>query len=672
MDSGYQTFIINSDDYKNVKKLNNGRFGQLYLVQRGGVYYVKREVYQDPSKPNDTRAFMIEVDFFMIVRQHPAITKFYGFAVNPNSIIIEFAPNNSLGKVLEDIDEGSPPPWWTPTTRAKAIFGFAAAMQHLHSYDVVHRYLTPSNILFDAKYEIRLSDFGFSKIPIDTTCMSDINSLPIYTAPEAIEHNAYGSKVDVYSFGILVYQILTNCSDPFPGKKTVVQLSKDILSGRRPVFPRGFNPFLKKMLKSCWDANPEARPCFIDILRALRMTNVPLLDGVNMTEYESYKERLIEDTNMIGDDDIYFRIKQITPENRAIFEQIKERADGGDPEAQLHVGKMYDVGEGTEPCAELAFTYFEMAAENGNAIAKYNLSKYLEVGKGTEVDKVRSAQLMKEAAEQGYDIAYVKYARKLEKGIGVESNPAEALKIYKTMADPPNSLKEAMYEYGRMIFEPARGIEENAEEGVRYLMMSSDRGYELATMDYAKALILGKGVPKNVAEGMRIYQQGMVQKIPTAIFNIGKCYEKGENGLKQDIEKAASLYKEAANLGHINAMAQYGTMLTTGKGVPMKDPITAAHYFKKAAKFKNPLACHNYANFLFDGMGLIKVDRAKAIKYYIKANNPNSFRKLASIYYTGTRGISRDLKLTKFYLQKAAELGSRQAAEDLKTLDLGD
>ena len=91
-----------------------------------------------------------------------------------------------------------------------------------------------------------------------------------HMAPEMIQGNGfYSESVDVFSYGIIVWQILTRSPHPHP-KISSFQLPDYILSGGRPVIPSDCPLLLANLITSCWNQDPDARPSFVEILSLLR------------------------------------------------------------------------------------------------------------------------------------------------------------------------------------------------------------------------------------------------------------------------------------------------------------------------------------------------------------------------------------------------------------------
>ncbi|KAI2488907.1 protein tyrosine kinase [Fragilaria crotonensis] len=142
----------------------------------------------------------------------------------------------------------------------------ANGMAYLHSRQVIHRDLKPSNVLLTRDRRAKISDFGMSVANQGQELTAETGTYR-YMAPEVIRHESYSSNADVYSFGILLWQLITR-EVPF-STMTPIQAAFSVAQGRRPEIPTSTPPRLREIISACWDQDAHMRPSFIYIAMAL-------------------------------------------------------------------------------------------------------------------------------------------------------------------------------------------------------------------------------------------------------------------------------------------------------------------------------------------------------------------------------------------------------------------
>jgi serine/threonine protein kinase len=141
-------------------------------------------------------------------------------------------------------------------------------IHYLHSEDVIHRDLKPSNILFDKDDNIKISDFGmsikqsFNENINSNVKGSDLIGSYLYSAPETLENNEYSKYSDIYSLGIILFELLNNFSTVMEKN---IEINKMIQNGYSKTFVEQFENeslFISKLICK----NPQSRMLTDDIL----------------------------------------------------------------------------------------------------------------------------------------------------------------------------------------------------------------------------------------------------------------------------------------------------------------------------------------------------------------------------------------------------------------------
>lgn len=91
-----------------------------------------------------------------------------------------------------------------------------------------------------------------------------------------IQHRAYNQKVDVYSFGIVLWELITG-QLPFQNMTAVQAAFAVVNRGVRPTIPSDCLPALSDIMTRCWDGNPEVRPCFVEVVKLLEAAEIEIM-----------------------------------------------------------------------------------------------------------------------------------------------------------------------------------------------------------------------------------------------------------------------------------------------------------------------------------------------------------------------------------------------------------
>ena len=149
--------------------------------------------------------------------------------------------------------------------------------KYLHSKHVLHRDVKLDNLLVDAQWNCKVTDFGTSVIrPTVSRSMTCIGT-PTYMAPEVLQKDKYSEKADIYSFGIVLYEMFSGhraySLEPYKSMNVAVLNSK-ILSGVRPALD-DLPVQLQQLVSDCWNQSPKRRPEWPEIIARLQALDDP-------------------------------------------------------------------------------------------------------------------------------------------------------------------------------------------------------------------------------------------------------------------------------------------------------------------------------------------------------------------------------------------------------------
>jgi serine/threonine-protein kinase TNNI3K len=210
----------------------------------------------------------------MLQIRHPNIISVMGASSNPEGSIIvtEYFPNKDIQSLL---DKSKATKQMIDRVFAlKIALDIATGMYWLHCSQIVHRNLKPTNVLLDQYNNAKIADFGLSFINPDRykTDKKFTDSI-MWIAPESLLEKSSKPSVDVYSFSIILYQLLTTSALPYKlskYKNDVTKFAKDVFDKRkRPKLPVDIGLPLANLIEQAWSHDPELRPTFGSLITDL-------------------------------------------------------------------------------------------------------------------------------------------------------------------------------------------------------------------------------------------------------------------------------------------------------------------------------------------------------------------------------------------------------------------
>lgn len=201
--------------------------------------------------------------------QHPNVVLFVGAVTRPPnlSIVTEYLPRGSLFRLLHrpncQLDE---------RLRLKMALDVAEGMNYLHTSMpiIVHRDLKSPNLLVDKNWVVKVCDFGLSRMKHHTFLSSKSTAgTPEWMAPEVLRNEPSNEKCDVYSFGVILWELST-LQQPWSGINPMQVVGAVGFQNRRLEIPKNLEPSVARIIIDCWQSDPRLRPSFSELTVALK------------------------------------------------------------------------------------------------------------------------------------------------------------------------------------------------------------------------------------------------------------------------------------------------------------------------------------------------------------------------------------------------------------------
>lgn len=248
---------IPRESLKQERMLGAGQFGEVWR----GVYNNDRKVAIKKLKMGtmSVEAFLAEANMMKNL-QHPRLVRLFAVVTQePILIVTEYMENGSLVDYLKTT-EGSSLPMNTLIDMSSQV---ADGMAFIEEKNYIHRDLRAANILVSHELICKIADFGLARLIEDNEYTAREGAkFPIkWTAPEAINYGTFSIKSDVWSFGILLTEIVTYGRIPYPGMSNP-EVIQNLEQGYRMPKPENCPDGLYNVMVMCWQENPENRPTF--------------------------------------------------------------------------------------------------------------------------------------------------------------------------------------------------------------------------------------------------------------------------------------------------------------------------------------------------------------------------------------------------------------------------
>jgi len=280
---------IKFDDLQITKTIGKGNFGKVYRGTFFGTDVAIKQLYYVDDE--DMQKYIAREMSTLKGLRHPNIVQLLGLCKDSTGIYIvtEFIGGGDLKAKLKD--NAVKLPW---TLRVKIALDLAYAMSYLHSKKMIHRDLKSQNLLVCDDWKIKVCDFGFArkaeaKADYLTMCGTDE-----WMAPEVGLGEKYDTRADVFSFGMILCELITRRKPPKrkPGRAYAFEVEE--LKTRSP---KDVPKELYNLCVDCAQFYPEKRPTMTDILKRLKALQERLQKETPAEEVSAVTEPVYESSS---------------------------------------------------------------------------------------------------------------------------------------------------------------------------------------------------------------------------------------------------------------------------------------------------------------------------------------------------------------------------------------
>ncbi|XP_017860577.1 PREDICTED: fibroblast growth factor receptor homolog 2 [Drosophila arizonae] len=282
--------------------LGEGAFGRVVMAEADGLprsppssnngmgTIVAVKMVKEEHTDADMASLVREMEVMKMIGKHINIINLLGCCSQsgPLWVIVEYAPHGNLKDFLKQnrpgqlqrrsdsdgyLDDKSMQPQQQLGEKELTMFAFqiARGMEYLASRRCIHRDLAARNVLVSEGYVMKIADFGLARDIQDTDYYRKNTNgrLPIkWMAPESLQEKFYDSQSDVWSYGVLLWEIMTYGEQPYPNIMSAEELYSYLITGQRMEKPPKCSLNIYVVMRQCWHFESCARPTFAELVES--------------------------------------------------------------------------------------------------------------------------------------------------------------------------------------------------------------------------------------------------------------------------------------------------------------------------------------------------------------------------------------------------------------------
>ncbi|CAG9317771.1 unnamed protein product [Blepharisma stoltei] len=284
------------EKYEVIERIGKGSFGEVSRISRkaDGKELVWKEISFAKMNEKEKAQLVAEVNILREMK-HPNIVRYYDRIIDKKNstiyIVMEFCAGGDLGAIIKRNRRNND--YFNEELIWKILMQVCVALLACHEREagkIIHRDIKPGNIFLDEGLNVKLGDFGLSKIMGEDSVYAYTHvGTPYYMSPEQISESRYNEKSDIWSVGCLIYEAAA-LHPPFQARSHL-ELARKIQEGRAERIPFRYSEELQNTISEMLSLNQQTRPSVQDILQkpliALRLKEKQLKEvAANLKKQE--------------------------------------------------------------------------------------------------------------------------------------------------------------------------------------------------------------------------------------------------------------------------------------------------------------------------------------------------------------------------------------------------
>ncbi|XP_078379837.1 uncharacterized protein LOC144662788 isoform X3 [Oculina patagonica] len=309
-----RSWEIRREQVNIIKNIGKGAFSQVAKATARNIHgnqdvTVAVKMLKENAPDSDRKDLLSELELMKKLKPHPHVIKLLGCVTetDPLLVLIEYVPYGDLlgylrkSRGLNDTYFNNPDrkPKTNLTSQQLMRFAWQIAdgMTYLSSRKIIHRDLAARNVLVGEGEKCKVTDFGMARNvhQDDIYTKQSRGRLPVkWTAYEALLYGTYTTQSDVWSYGVLLYEILTIGGSPYP-RINARQIAMKLQEGFRMPKPKHVDSKIYQTMLNCWEQNPSDRPTFPKLKETMKDMERNHKTYINLGEYDDSLYANMED-----------------------------------------------------------------------------------------------------------------------------------------------------------------------------------------------------------------------------------------------------------------------------------------------------------------------------------------------------------------------------------------